>query len=150
MISTVLLADTSFRLADSYTPPHAPPLDFQGLFLRLIIWTVFLMGLCLTTWMVVKYRRRPRSLTEENTLRLQMVVPLSRMASLYFVQVEEQTVAVATDSSGLRTMILLSPLFADSLAHATSGRPEDDHSAQPSGVLSSVKITAEPPGTSDP
>jgi hypothetical protein len=140
MIST-LLASTTHPLPDTYTPPVASPVDFQSLFLRLIVWTVLLISLCLTLWLIVRHRRHPRSASKGNLLQLQAVVPLSRGACLYFVQVEEQTVAVATDSGGLRTMILLSPAFADSLAYAPTDRAAASYSWEPTGSSPSTNVS---------
>jgi flagellar biogenesis protein FliO len=134
---SILLANLSHPLSDTYTPPVATPFHFQELLWRLIMWTVFLMAICLLVLLVSKARRRFRWASQTNSLRLQAVIPLSYRAKLYFVQVEEQTVAVASDAGGLRTMILLSPVFADSLAHAATAKPATSTSSETSqGSLS--------------
>jgi flagellar biogenesis protein FliO len=126
----LMLADLSRPLPNVYNPPIAPPFNFHDLLWRLILWTVFLIGLCLVVLLINKRWRRVRLAAQTDSLHLQVVVPLSHRANLYLVQVEEQTVAVTSDAGGLRTMILLSPVFADSLAHVTTDRPTGSESSE--------------------
>ncbi|MDW8242221.1 MAG: hypothetical protein RMJ88_03320 [Thermogemmata sp.] len=60
--------------------------------------------------------RRPRhrrTLASPEQLAVHAAIPLGATTTLYVLKVEEQTVAVATDASGLRHMILLSPDFPE-------------------------------------
>jgi flagellar biogenesis protein FliO len=142
-MTSIMLANLSYSLPDTYAPPVAPPFHFHDLLWRLIIWTVFLMALCLLVLLVSKARRRFRLASQTNSLRLQAVVPLSYRARLYLVQVEEQTVAVVSDAGGLRTLILLSPVFADSLAHAATAKLAASKSLETSQGSLSAHPTAE-------
>ncbi|MEJ5274303.1 MAG: hypothetical protein WHU94_00200 [Thermogemmata sp.] len=138
---SILLANLS--LPDTYTPPVAPSFHFYELLWRLVMWTIFLMAMCLLMLLVSKARRRSRLATQTNSLRLQAVVPLSYRAKLYLVQVEEQTVAVASDAGGLRTLILLSPTFTDTLAHTTGDGPVTSGSLRGSADSEPIHSSAE-------
>lgn len=99
-------------ITSDYVPPDAPAFDFHRLLLRLILWTIFLLALCLAVILLSKRRRHPATTTDR--MQVEATVPLTRSATLYVVRIEEQTVAVLTDAAGLRGMTLLTPSFSDS------------------------------------
>lgn len=158
---SVLLANLPPPIPDAYTPPVVPPFHFHDLLWRLIGWTVFLMGLCLIVLLLSKWRRRFRLVPQTDVIRLQAVVPLSHQSRMYLVQVEEQIVAVASDAGALRTMILLSPVFDDSLAQSATDKPatsrsleasEDSHPAHTMAedtLVSPVSLSSNLPVTSE-
>lgn len=100
-----------------YSPPQAPPPpDGAGLLARLVTITLGLLVLC---GVVLWYARRvvqPRALQRSPRLRRTASLLLDRRSSLHLIVADEYTVAVTTDASGLRSMVLLSEPFDDVLA----------------------------------
>jgi hypothetical protein len=100
-----------------YSPPQAPPPpDAAGLLARLVTITLGLLALC---GVVLWYARRvaqPQALKRSPRLRRTASLPLDRRSSLHLIAADEYTVAVTTDATGLRSMVLLSEPFDDVLA----------------------------------
>lgn len=122
IVSTPFLKAAS--VADStlkYTPPDAPVApDPAGLLLRLIGLTAGLLVLCgVVLWFARKINRQSGSkgdgggrMKYEGTLRL------DRRSAVHIVWVDGQTVAVTTDASGLRSIVVLSEPFEKELEEA--------------------------------
>ena len=97
-----------------YAPagPPAPP-DPAGLVLRLALLVV---GLLVTSAAVVWFARRTSRTgalkgDAGGRLRHEGSLPLDRRSAVHLVQVDGQTVAVTTDGTGLRSLVLLSEPF---------------------------------------
>lgn len=98
----------------TYTPPAVPVAPDPGnLLLRLIGLTAALLVLCVVVlWVARRVNRLPGAngngggrLKHEGTLAL------DRRSAVHLIQVDGQTVAVTTDASGLKSIVVLSDPF---------------------------------------
>lgn len=106
-----------------YTPasPPAPP-DAVGLVFRLFALTAALLAVCAAVLWFARRAQRPADLKGDGGGRLTHVTSLAldRRSSVHLVTVDGQTVAVTTDATGLRSLVLLSEPFDAALEQATN------------------------------
>ncbi len=125
MIATLFAVATSLPSGDlTYTAPAAPaPPDPLGLVIRLVAITVVLLGMCWGFWWFASRLNRPRFPTGNaapDVIRREGSLSLDRRSAVHLLTVEGHSLAVTTDASGLRSIVLLSEPFADSLADETA------------------------------
>lgn len=110
-----------------YTPPAAPTApDPTGLLLRLFGLTGGMLVLCWTSVWLARRVNRPRAATTTDgasRIRHQGSLALDRRATLHLFEVDGQPVAVTTDTSGLRSIVVLSEPFETTLAEAKPESP---------------------------
>jgi hypothetical protein len=100
-----------------YTPPAAPaPPDAAGLVLRLVGLTAVLLAMCGGVMWFARRATRPAD-PKGGAGRLQHEgsLVLDRRCAVHIVRVDGQTVAVTTDATGLRSLVLLSEPFEAAL-----------------------------------
>jgi hypothetical protein len=105
----------------TYTPPAAPaPPDAAGLVFRLIGLTAALLVLCGGVMWFARRAIKPANLKGDGggRLRHEGSLALDRRSAVHLVSVDGQTVAVTTDATGLRSVVLLSEPFESALAAA--------------------------------
>ncbi len=96
-----------------YAPqPAPPPPDAAGLVLRLVGLTAGLLAVCGAVVWFARRAARPTGLKGGGgRLKHEASLPLDRRAAVHLVSVDGQTVAVTTDATGLRALVLLSEPF---------------------------------------
>ncbi len=102
-----------------YTPPAAPaPPDPTGLLLRLFGLTAGMVALCAGSVWLARRVNRPRAAAGApgaDRIRHRGSLMLDRRGTVHLYDVDGQAVAVTTDASGLRSIVVLSePLDAAS------------------------------------
>ncbi len=119
MTAAALLAALEYTPA----PPPAPP-DAAGLVLRLFALTAALLAACAAVVWLARRAARPADLKGDGGGRLkhEASLPLDRRSAIHLVTVDGQTVAVTTDATGLRSLVLLSEPF-DAALEAARGAP---------------------------
>jgi len=119
-LGVVLFAAQCFAAGSSvggdleYTPP-APPVapDPASLLLRLIGLTAALLVVCAVVFWLAKRSNR-LLIAKGNTagrMRHDGTLNLDRRSAVHLIQVDGQSVAVTTDASGLRSIVVLSEQF---------------------------------------
>ncbi len=100
-----------------YTPPAAPqPPDTAGLVLRLVGLTAALLVSCGGVMWVARRAARPADLKGgAGRLHHEGSLALDRRCAVHMVRVDGHQVAVTTDATGLRSIVLLSEPFEDAL-----------------------------------
>ncbi len=134
--SAPLFAGTTGGL--EYAPPTAPAApDIGSLVLRLSLMTAVLVGLCMLVLWLARRANRPVGGTVAGGGRVKHegTLALDRTCAVHLLSVDGQTVAVTTDASGLRSMVVLSEPFDAVLDAATEPQPE---AAPPAPVASAV------------
>jgi hypothetical protein len=112
-----------------YTPPAPPPPpDIASLLLRLAGLTAGLLALCAGVLWYARRSTRPAAPKGDGggRLRHEASLALDRRCSVHIITVDGQTVAVTTDATGLRSMVLLSEPFEAALDAAGSAPPPDE------------------------
>jgi len=108
-----------------YTPQPAPaPPDAVGLVFRLFALTAAILAVCAGVVWFARRAARPADLKGDGGGRLthEASLSLDRRSALHLVTVDGQTVAVTTDATGLRSLVLLSEPF-DAALEAAAGEP---------------------------
>jgi hypothetical protein len=111
-----------------YTPPAAPPApDVASLLLRLAGLTAALLALCAGVLWYARRSMRPANPKGDGggRLRHEASLALDRRCCVHIITVDGQTVAVTTDATGLRSMVLLSEPFDAALAEAGAQPPPE-------------------------
>jgi hypothetical protein len=106
-----------------YTPPPAPaPADPAGLVLRLVLVTAGALAICgVILWMVRRAQRGSSAAVDPSgRIRHDGSHALDRRSAVHLLRVDGQMVAVTTDGTGLRSMVLLSDSFPTVLEEANS------------------------------
>jgi hypothetical protein len=109
-----------------YAAPVAPAApDPAGLVLRLVGMTAGLLVLCAGVLWFARRAARPAGLKGDGggRLRHQGSLALGRHGTLHLLLVDGQTVAVTTDATGLRSLVVLSEPFEEALAAAGAELP---------------------------
>jgi hypothetical protein len=109
-----------------YTPPAAPaPPDAVGLVFRLTALTAGLLAVCAGLVWFARRAARPTNLKGDGggRLRHEASLVLDRRSAVHLVSVDGQTVAVTTDATGLRSVVLLSEPFETALETAVAEAP---------------------------
>jgi hypothetical protein len=111
-----------------YTPPAAPaPPDAAGLVFRLVGLTAALLVLCGGVLWFARRAHRPADLKGDGgRLRHEGSLVLDRRCAVHLVRVDGQTVAVTTDATGLRSIVLLSEPFEAALEAANGDAPASE------------------------
>lgn len=110
----------------NYAPPAAPaPPDAAGLVLRLAGLTAGLLVLCVAVIWFARRAVKPPALKGDGggRLRHESSLPLDRRCAVHIVRVDGQTVAVTTDATGLRSIVLLAEPFETVLEAAGAETP---------------------------
>jgi hypothetical protein len=111
-----------------YAPPAAPaPPDPAGLVLRLVGLTAALLTACAGALWYARRAARPKGLKGDGggRLRHEATLPLDRRCAVHLVRADGQTVAVTTDATGVRSIVLLSEPFDAELDAATASLPPE-------------------------
>jgi hypothetical protein len=138
LAAALALATAAPVLANSagldYAPPAAPaPPDTAGLVLRLGALTAALVAVCGAVIWFARRANRPTGLKGDGggRLRHEASLALDRRSAVHLVSVDGQTVAVTTDATGLRSLVVLADPFETALEAANaaeSGEPaRGDH-----------------------
>lgn len=109
-----------------YSPPTPPtPPDPLGLVVRLVVMTAGLLALCAGVIYLNRRVNKPATATDP-TGRIQPegTLALDRNCAVHILRVDGQSVAVTTDATGLRSIVLLSEPFETALANAEQNPPE--------------------------
>ena len=112
-----------------YAPPAPPaPPDPAGLVLRLAALVAALMVAALAAVWLARRAARPTGLKGDGNgrLRHEASLPLDRRSAVHLVQVDGQTVAVTTDATGLRSLVLLFDAALDAAGAVQPARPAND------------------------
>lgn len=124
-VATVFAMSSSALLAAEgglgYTPPAPPTAPDPGaLLLRLFGLTAGLMALCGVVLWLARRANRPAGGVGNaaGKLKLEGSLALDRRSTVHLVWVQGQTVAVTTDASGLRSIVVLSEPFEQMLDEA--------------------------------
>jgi flagellar biogenesis protein FliO len=116
----------------TYTQPDWPePANHQGMFLRLGLGTLVVLGLCAGTIFVCKrWLSGPAPSAKTNgQLHLIETLALGQRCWMHLVHVGTQSVLVGGDASGVKTIVPLSESFATTLletsvaGEASAGQP---------------------------
>jgi hypothetical protein len=129
LVAIVALPAQAAGAGLDYTPPAAPaPPDAAGLVLRLVGLTAALLVLCGAVLWIAKRATKPPALKGDGggRLRHEGSLPLDRRCAVHIVRVDGQTVAVTTDATGLRSIVLLSEPFEAALEAAGAEVPAGD------------------------
>jgi hypothetical protein len=116
-----------------YAPPAPPaPPDVGGLVLRLVALTTALLAVCGGVLWFARRAARPVNLKGDGGGRLRhaAALALDRRSAVHLVNVDGQTVAVTTDATGLRALVLLSEPFEKELEAAESRQGEGEMGRQ--------------------
>jgi hypothetical protein len=122
-------ADSPVDSALKYTPPEVPAApDPAGLLFRLIGLTAGLLVLCGVVIWMAKRGNKLAGLKGDGggRIRHEGSLNLDRRSAVHIIRVDEQTIAVTTDASGLRSVVVLSEPFERVLEEA-------EENAQPLG-----------------
>ncbi|AWM37263.1 hypothetical protein GobsT_47930 [Gemmata obscuriglobus] len=148
-----LLASTAHALAGDgfdYAPPVAPaPPDLGGLVTRLLLLTLALVGLCAGTVWWARRANRPAGGAGDGGghLKLEGSLPLDRTCAVHLIAVDGQTVALTTDGTGLRSLVVLSETFETALEAV--GRREVIAEAEPEPAAPAPKEPEPPKWSAD-
>ena len=117
----VLSADPPAGGGLAYTPPVPPaPPDVGTLVVKLFVLTALMVGLCVgVVWAVRRSGRvRAARVGDAGRLRHEGSLVLDRRCAVHLIQADGQTVAVTTDATGLRSLVVLSDPFDAALDEA--------------------------------
>lgn len=105
-------------LADGYTPPTAPAApNPAGLLLRLVLLTAGTLLLCGGILWVARRAAHVRTVNADGGGRMKHLgsLTLDRRSTVHVISVDGQQVSVTVDATGLRSMVVLSEPFRDTL-----------------------------------
>lgn len=103
-------------------PPPAPP-SAAGLVFKMVALTLLMLCVCGgVLWFARRAGAQPIGTGPAGRMELQGSLALDRRSTLHLVKVDGLTVAVTTDATGLRALVLLSEPFGDML-DATDAPP---------------------------
>ena len=106
-------------LAAGYTPPAPPaPPNPNGLLVRLFALTAGTLALCGGVLWLARRSARLRTADADGGGRMQHLgsLTLDRRSAVHIIAVDGQQVSVTVDQTGLRSMVVLSEAFPDTLA----------------------------------
>lgn len=133
-LAALLLSAVPAFAGFDYTPPAAPaPPDVGALVTRLVLITLLMVGLCAGVVWFAKRANRPAGGSGDGggRLKLEGSLPLDRTCAVHLITVDGQTVALTTDGTGLRSLVVLSEQFEAALGAAQEPEPEADPPAPP-------------------
>lgn len=114
-------AETALDGSFNYTPPAVPAApDPINLLLRLVGLTAALLVFCIVVFIFAKRTNRIAGVATQTNgrMRHEGTLKLDRRSAVHLVWVEGQTVAVTTDASGVRSIVVLSEPFERALEEA--------------------------------
>jgi hypothetical protein len=108
-----------------YVPPPPPtPPSSAGLVFKMVALTALMLCVCgAVLWFARRAGAQPVGPGPAGRMVLEGSLALDRRSTLHLIRVDGLTVAVTTDASGLRSLVLLSEPFGDML-DATAEPPE--------------------------
>jgi hypothetical protein len=120
--ATAALADDPL----TYTPPERPAApDPSGLLLRLVLVTAGALAVCaVVMWLARRSQRVAARADPDGRLRHEGSLALDARSAVHLIRVDGQQVAVTTDATGLRSIVLLSEGESFAAALAAAGDPE--------------------------
>lgn len=100
-----------------YTPPAPPaPPSAAGLVFKMVALTALMLCVCgAVLWFARRAGSQSAGPGPAGRMVLEGSLALDRRSTLHLIRVDGLTVAVTTDASGLRAMVLLSEPFGDML-----------------------------------
>lgn len=100
-----------------YTPPAAPAApSAMGLVLRLVGLTLALLALCgVVLWLARRGNRLPGDQDAAGRMQHNGTLVLDRRSAVHMIRVDGQTIAVTTDATGLRSVVVLAEPFDSEL-----------------------------------
>jgi hypothetical protein len=107
-----------------YTPPPPPaPPSASGLVFKMVALTALMLSVCgAVLWFARRAGAQPVGPGPAGRMALEGSLALDRRSTLHLVRVDGLMVAVTTDATGLRALVLLSEPFGDML-DATAAPP---------------------------
>jgi flagellar biogenesis protein FliO len=95
-----------------YSPPAIPaPPDIGGMLIKLAAMTGFVLAICFGIMWYVRKQSRAIGPNPGNRLFIAGSLTLNRRSVVHLVRVDGHTVAVTTDATGLKSLVLLSEPF---------------------------------------
>lgn len=97
-----------------YAPPTTPaPPDIGSLVLRLLLLTAALVSVCVAVLWYARRSNRPAASvgSESGRLKHEGTMALDRVCAVHLLTADGQTVAVTTDATGLRSIVVLTEPF---------------------------------------
>jgi len=117
-LSPVLLASDTLLDYTRPTPPASP--SFTGHLVRLVGLTVASMAfLVIMIWMTRRRNRIPNQHTSAGRMEHEGTLQLDRRCAVHMIRVDGQSIAITTDATGLRSVVVLSEPFGPVLQEAT-------------------------------
>jgi hypothetical protein len=110
----LVAADVPAEGGLAYTPPTAPVApDPANLLLRLIGLTAALLAVCVVVLWLARRNNRLTGMKGNSAgrLRHEGTLTLDRRSAVHLILVDGQTVAVTTEATGLRSIVVLSEPF---------------------------------------
>lgn len=102
-----------------YAPPEAPsPPDPLSLFVRLVSLTAITLAICGGLVWLVRRSTRPTTGPTNSRLVVESQLSFNGRSSIHLLNVDGQSVAVTTDATGIRSIVVLSEPFDDWLNEA--------------------------------
>ncbi|MDB5312201.1 MAG: hypothetical protein JWO38_6403 [Gemmataceae bacterium] len=117
----LLAADPPAGGGLAYTPPAPPgPPDVTGLVLRLFGLTAVMLALCGGVLWLVRRSKQVSGATAgaAGRLRHEGSLALDRRCAVHLIHADGHAVAVTTDATGLRSLVVLAEPFEAALAEA--------------------------------
>jgi uncharacterized iron-regulated membrane protein len=110
-----------------YTPPEAPAApNPAALVLRLVGLTAALLGLCaVVLWLARRANRHPTAKDAAGRMQHEGTLALDRRCAVHLIRVDGQAVAVTTDATGLRSVVVLTEPFESALTAADTPPAKD-------------------------
>lgn len=123
-----LLADASGL---RYTPPEAPATpSIGGLLLRLVGLTAAMLGLCaVVLWLARRANRLPTDKDAAGRMQHEGTLVLDRRSAVHMIRVDGQTIAVTTDATGLRSVVVLAEPFEEALDESAAPQTNEARAA---------------------
>ncbi len=111
-------AQAQDALSQSYTPP-GPPSQYDGssLILRFVVIVIVVFGICAG---IIWYARSLKKMPVQNPANagrmvLESTLLLDRRSAVHIVKVDGQDVAITTDASGIKSVVVLTEPFEQAL-----------------------------------
>ncbi|QEL13309.1 hypothetical protein [Limnoglobus roseus] len=103
------------RAADlDYTPPVTPaPPDPMSLLVRLVGLTALTLAICGGLIWVTRRVTKPKTGPVNDRLVIESSLTLNTWASVHVLKADGQSVAVTTDATGIRSIVVLSEKFEE-------------------------------------
>ncbi len=114
LIAFALLAAPAAAAEFPYTPPAAPPPpDPTGLLFRLVALTAGTLAVCGGLIWATRRVTRPAAGPTNDRLVVESSLTLNSRAGVHVLKADGQAVAVTTDATGIRAIVILGEKFDD-------------------------------------